>query len=1072
MASFGRPAGRVRVQVGALRGPSPRYWRGVVRLLFAAAALAASGAPGRAAAQLQEGTPTFRYFNVIGGSFQQGEYRDALDGFVDEARGAVKTPQSRWIDSICYEAMIGECYYEMGQLAKALEHYTAAVKLYIAFSDWMLRVQFQPQIRPAGAGLLKPTPWGASAKRFRLGYYPDTTLISQGRINNMPQYQHGGVVQPATLYAIHVQEIVRATTLAIRRRTELLGPTCRHDPLTNELVTALSRRPGAPNHWSEAWIDVQLGLALAAAGRDAQAKDALLRSLLAAGEFYHPMTSIALVELGKMALAAGQYPIAADYFYEATFPAVYYPDASVLEEAFRYGTITHLMANRPGIYPPLAGAIDWARIKDLRQLHASLLILAAENHAMLGQTPAAAKLLDDARTVIGRRDMGRGRIGGSLNFTAATVFFQQKRVAEGDAALAAAMNYMRDGSLWLFHIAMADNLYVGGTLSPRVAMELYGELLRDPRAFDWHYSPIESLAVLTTPHPMPFEHWFEVALARKEHESALEIADLARRHRFFSSMPYGGRLLALRWVLEAPVEQLDPPAQLQRRDLLARYPAYAVLAQQAVEVRKSLAAMPPVAGDQETSRRQGELLAQLGSISAQQEVVLREMAVRRDPADLAFPPVRSHKQIQESMPEGHALLAFFATSRHMYAFLINKEKYTYWQIGAPAALVRDVGALLREMGQFQANSEMSLQDLVSTEWKKTAAGLLDSLLRGSQADFTQKFDELVIVPDGVLWYLPFEALQVSIEGQPRPLISRFRIRYAPTASLAMALSDRARNPAGHTAVMIGKLFPRDDPAVAQAAFDRLATAVPGAVAVRSAPAPSSLYAALFDRLIVFDDLSDTGQTPYGWSPLPLDRGKPLSSLADWLVLPFGSPDVVLLPGYHTAAEDSLKGVGRGAPGQEVFLSVCGLMASGTRTVLLSRWRTGGESSYRMLREFAQELPHTTPADAWQRAVFVTAGSAIDPEAEPRVKRTAAEQAIKASHPFFWAGYLLVDPGIAPFKAEPPGEASVVGEKPPGEAPEAPQGPGPDAQRPQPPDAEAAPNDPAAPVAPPVEPPRR
>jgi hypothetical protein len=78
----------------------------------------------------------------------------------------------------------------------------------------------------------------------------------------MPQYQHGGVVQPATLYSIQVQEIVRATTLAIRRRTELLGPTCRHDPLTSELVTVLSRRPGAPNHWSEAWIDVQLGLAL------------------------------------------------------------------------------------------------------------------------------------------------------------------------------------------------------------------------------------------------------------------------------------------------------------------------------------------------------------------------------------------------------------------------------------------------------------------------------------------------------------------------------------------------------------------------------------------------------------------------------------------------------------------------------------------------------------------------------------------------------------------------------------------------------------------------------------------
>ena len=46
------------------------------------------------------------------------------------------------------------------------------------------------------------------------------------------------------------------------------------------------------------------------------------------------------------------------------------------------------------------------------------------------------------------------------------------------------------------------------------------------------------------------------------------------------------------------------------------------------------------------------------------------------------------------------------------------------------------------------------------------------------------------------------------------------------------------------------------------------------------------------------------------------------------------------------------------------------MSTGTRTVLLSRWRSGGQSSLDLVREFTQELPHTTPADAWQRAVQV------------------------------------------------------------------------------------------------------
>ena len=52
-------------------------------------------------------------------------------------------------------------------------------------------------------------------------------------------------------------------------------------------------------------------------------------------------------------------------------------------------------------------------------------------------------------------------------------------------------------------------------------------------------------------------------------------ADRARRHRFFSALPFGGRLLSLRWILEAPVEMLDQASVLHRQDLLARYPAYA-----------------------------------------------------------------------------------------------------------------------------------------------------------------------------------------------------------------------------------------------------------------------------------------------------------------------------------------------------------------------------------------------------------------------------------------------------------------------------------------------------------------
>jgi tetratricopeptide (TPR) repeat protein len=973
------------------------------------------------------------YFAAFG-PFHDGDYQTALRAFKDESRHGIKTIQSRWIDSICYETMMGECQYEMGNLAVALDHYTAAVKLYVAFYDWMLRVQFPPAIRPYSTN--KACPWGASARNAKLGHYPSSILISQGRLNNNETIQKGGIVQAPILYPLNVQEIVRCTTLAIRRRTKLLGPVCAHDPLTAELAAALTQRPAPPNHWSEAWVNVQLGLALVALGKEAQGISALNMGILAAGEYDHPMTSIALLELGRLAMSKGDFRTAEGLCTEATYASFYYPDPSVMEEAFRYGALAHLLANRQGAMPTLATAAQWAKQNKLRPLQTSLLLSAAENCLTAGQSPQAAKLLEEARLAMGRRSMGAGRIGARCSFLLATVCFQQKRVAEGETALTAAMNYMRQSSFWLFHIALADRLFLEGAFQPRLAMDLYKELLRDPQPGDWASDPMETLGVMVTPHPLPYEHWFEAALLRKDHELALEIADRARRHRFYNTLALGGRLLSLRWVLEGPVEALDRQAQMQRQDLLARYPVYSQLSQQSRAMRTALSAMPLVAEDTAILKQQSQAFGQLAAVSLQQEAILREMAVRREPASLIFPPVRTVADVQKTLPKGHAILAFFATSRQMYGFLLNDEKYGYWPIASAPGVSKELTALLRDLGQYGPLHEIPVKDLGEGNWKQPAGRLLDQLLKGSRADFAQKFDELIIVPDGLLWYVPFEALQVNVGGKQRPLIAQARIRYAPTVSLASTKLGHGRRATGNTAVVCGKLFPRDDYGVSQAAFEQLAKVLPGAAMLKSPlPAPSSVYSSLFHRLVVFDDINVAGLGPYDWAPVTLEKNKPGNSLNDWLGLPWGGPDEVILPGYHTAAEDAtLKGMNRLMPGHEIFLSICGLMASGSRTILLSRWRTGGQTSYDIVREFTQELPHIAPSEAWQRAVFLTAGSQLNLAAEPRVaskRGSNPEEAPKANHPFFWAGYMLVDPGVAPAKDGGPGDAPVIKVKPDG-----------------------------------------
>ena len=96
------------------------------------------------------------------------------------------------------------------------------------------------------------------------------------------------------------------------------------------------------------------------------------------------------------------------------------------------------------------------------------------------------------------------------------------------------------------------------------------------------------------------------------------------------------------------------------------------------------------------------------------------------------------------------------------------------------------------------------------------------------------------------------------------------------------------------------------------------------------------------------------------------------------------------------------------------------MSTGARTVLISRWRTAGQTSYALVREFAQELPHTSAADAWQRAVQLAGDNPLEGDAEPRVRKSSSSgETVKADHPFFWAAYLLVDSGRLGENQEPP-----------------------------------------------------
>jgi len=1005
---------------------------GLALLLGVFVCCAGWAAPARAQLGFGRDVPSQTYFANLD-IFYDGDYRNALNGFNSEVRGAIKTVQARWIDSICYYTMLGECYYQTGNLPQAMTAYNTALQVYLANSNWLMQVDFSQSLKPGASANI--TPWGASKRQLRVAVFNPKLKMTVGSNNAAQVASQGGVLSQPQIIAVNAREIVRCTTLAIRRRRELLGAACEHDPLTKKLVSTLAARPGQRNNWSEAWIDVQLGLAHVSENKIPQAMLTLQRSVTAAGQYDHPLTCVALLELGRLALEAGDYPGAAQLCAEASYSAAQFGDYGVLEEAFRYGLQAHIRGNASGVYPPLVIATAWANSQGHRQLKASLLVLTAENLAHLRDPNRAGVLLTQAKATMARRAMLTGRLGARLNFIAALVNYQKGLAQPGDVALASALGYQqRGGSHRLFELTMADQLATQQVVTSRAAKALYQIVLREPTAADWESDPLETLSVLMSPHAGPYERWFTLAVGQpSEQDEALEIADRARRHRFFSTLPLGGRGLALEWLLEAPDAVLDNPQLLERRSLLGRYPEYDQLSRQAEELRREIRAIPLDDEDQADTR--ADKVRALGEVSATQMVQLRALALRREPSSFVFPPLRKTADVRKALPPKHALLAFFRAGSQLYGFLITKDRSAAWIVPSPAGVTKQTAALLRELGQFDGNREVETAKLKHDGWKQLAGNLLDSIMKDSGVNLGQNIEELVIVPDADLWYVPFEALQVSTQegADKEALLDKMRIRYAPTMGLTVA-DGRTRSRTANLGVVLGKLFPRDKAAVAEKAFEQIEQETPEAVALAAPwPQPLPSLGVQLDRLLVLDDLANLSSGPYDWSPIQVPGGRGAASLAQWMSLPLGGPELLVLPGFHTGAENGMKRTSSLGAGNDVFLSVCGLLASGSRTVLLSRWRTGGASSVTAMSEFLRDSTKLEPADAWQKSLTNVRQSTLDAEREPRLRRMPTGESLKAEHPFFWAGYLLVDPGrvgaYAPSAVAPGGKPKAAAAQP-------------------------------------------
>ncbi len=743
------------------------------------------------------------------------------------------------------------------------------------------------------------------------------------------------------------------------------------------------------------------------------------RALVVDGQFDHPLTSVALLEQGRIAMAKNDTRRAAQILAEAGFSAFYFEDWDVLTESALNGWINHLASNGAGVYPPLDAIAAWAQLNRLQHIGVKLRLAQAESLLWLGQNSAGATLLEDAGRRIG--EMRNGLPGIHLLYLQAVVQLLQGKTEQGGDTLTRALAAQAGASLRNFQILRTNQLYDSRIASPRLAVDFYKALLADPTPAEWVRSPLDAMAVLQTGQDAAFDRWFVAALERKDAGLALEIAERAKRRRYLAAQPFGGRLLALRAILESPVADLSQEAVLQRQHILTSFSNYQALMDAGQKIRDQLLVSPILATNPTEIKTLSPLYDAWERNAVERQHLLTKIAVRRLPSACEFPPYLTTAELQQSLASGESLVEFHAAAGNLYGFLLTKTDARIWQLPDARRLRAGLADFLKAMGNYGANRQLSIAELKDDTWRESSKAAFTTLFGDAKLDLT-KTTGLIIVPDDILWYLPFEVLTpAGPKGAADPekvLSDRFLVRYGPTGALAVARPQPLRRPQ-HTGIVANDLKFGGDESARAALVQELESASTGPlVFADSLPQPANLISPLIDQLVVMDDMAANADIGEAATLLPHTRGTNKDSLNAWITLPFGGPEQIVLTGVATEAEQGLKTSKRGPkrmrPGGEVFQSLCNMMAGGARTILMTRWRTSGRTNFDLVREFAKELPDAPAADAWQRACLLAREAPLDAAREPRLRRSDETGDLPtADHPFFWAGYILVDTGPRP-----------------------------------------------------------
>lgn len=216
-----------------------------------------------------------------------------------------------------------------------------------------------------------------------------------------------------------------------------------------------------------------------------------------------------------------------------------------------------------------------------------------------------------------------------------------------------------------------------------------------------------------------------------------------------------------------------------------------------------------------------KLKTQYREVSAQVRTASLEHTAQAQPRPLSLKEIRE----RDLDDDDTLLLEFSLGEARSYLWLVSKDSLRTYEL-PPRATIEDAANRVRNLliapapiqGEAFDARQARVKEMEEAYWREAAA-LSEMLLAPAAGNLGTK--RLLIVPDGALQYIPFNALPVpgrsssssSGGGEPTPLLVEHEITHQPSASALATLrtEDVRRQPKTKTvAVFADPVFEADD----------------------------------------------------------------------------------------------------------------------------------------------------------------------------------------------------------------------------------------------------------------------